>query len=1067
MTIHNRTYQNYNLTKTDILSGISFNRKVFLVVGFLLLYGTIYGQNQVTGIILDAESKQPLLGATVSWVDNPSSGTTTDFEGGFSIPFEQSGQLSISYVGFITEIIQVNQPENIEILLQPSPLAIDAVVVTALGISREEKSLGYSVQTVEASTFANNTSVNILSKLSGQIAGLNISPSGGGPAGSNRVLIRGSSSLTGSDQPLFVIDGLVVNSEPGDNRATQDGGLDYGDPLSTINPDDIESVTVLKGPGATALYGSLGTNGVIVIETKKGVSSAGLSIQLSSSVTTEQPYIFPNFQNEFGRGSQGTFTPFNVLTFGPAYDGSTFTNWLNIERPYEPVESQMKDFFRNGLSTAQNIQLSGGDKKSQFLLSGSLFDYQAPMPNSNIGRKTIAISYRRQFNESFRLTTKVNYFNQNVFNRPNLGGSPDNPVRNFYRMPRSVHLQDLQPYIDESGLVITWDGKTQGSFNQNPYWGVNLNTNEDQRNRLVGSIAMDINLTGQLKSIARAGWDYITDQRESRIAPNTVYKTSPVASFDYRVSNRLVSNYDLLLTWEKDLGSFSTILTAGTSTIDTKFNSLASRGDDLVNPDLWVINNFKEIESSQGIAQRRINSVFSTIDIDWKNDIYLNLTFRNDWSSVLPKENRSFAYWSSNLSWLVNESFPSLPDLIDYLKVRASYAKVGNANSLSTGALFFTYTPSTGHLGQPFTRVPRIGPNPLIKPERTTAIELGVDMRLFEGKLNIDLSWYRNDSFDQIFTAPVASSTGFENQWINSGSIRNQGLEIILSSKVLNNNEFSWQINANAALNDNQVLELTEELPILILGGSRSGISIQARADQRSDLLVGTRLLKDNQGELILDDFSLPQTEIEEDGNSDFILGQVQPDWLLGFNSTLSYKSFSFYFAVDAQFGGSIYSSSYAAGSALGTLSHTLPGRAEWYQSEAERISLNYRPEDWVPTNGLNVSGINKDGQKVESILNPQRYWNRVSGINQANVFDSSFVRLREISFSMNISDLFKDSFLKDFRLSLFGSNLGYLLKNTPGFAPQSSLSSGKAQGIESYAFPELRNFGARINIGI
>ncbi|MCY4161827.1 MAG: SusC/RagA family TonB-linked outer membrane protein [Flavobacteriaceae bacterium] len=1038
----------------------------FIVCVVLLINSRSLGQIQ--GIVVDAETNQPLMGATVKPNKFPDLSAITDIDGKFAIQLNESQELIISFIGYKTQTVRVDSDAIETIFLEPDAMVMDAVVVTALGISRDEKSLGYAVQSIDQQVFENNTSVNVLGKLSGLVAGLNISPSGGGPAASNRVLIRGSSSLTGSDQPLFVIDGFIVNSEPGDNRATQDGGLDFGDPLSTINPDDIESVTVLKGPGATALYGSLGTNGVIVIETKKGREGKDLAIQISSSILWEQPYIFPKFQNEFGRGAQGVFTPLNTLSFGPQYDGRSITNWLGEQQNYQSVENQMKSFFRTGINHNHNLQLTASDDKNQFRLSASLYDLLSIMPNSDLNRKTASITYTRKFDKKWILTTKVNYFNQNVFNRPNLGGSPDNPVRNFYIMPRSVVLDDLQPYINEEGKVITWDGKTQGSFNQNPYWGINLNTNSDIRERLIGYLKLDFEIFPWLYGSGRAGWDYISDERENRTAENTVYKTSPVASFRYGISNRLISNYDLLLTTQREIGPIDFNLTSGISSIDTQFDSLSSNGDDMVNPNLWVINNFKEIESSQGIAQRRLNSVFSTLDLDWKNQLYANFTYRNDWNSVLPKENRSFAYWSSNFSWIATETLSQLPDFIDFLKLRASYAKVGNANSLSTSALFFTYTPSTGHLGQPFTRVPRIGPNSEIKPESTTAIELGLDLRLFGGRANIDFSWYRNDSTDQIFTAPVASTTGFENQWINSGSIRNEGFEFVLSGKPIEKPDVSWSINTNAALNTNEVLELTEELPILILGGSRAGISIQARSGQRSDLLVGSRYEKSESGQFVIDEFNLPAADIEEDGNSDFVLGQVQPDWLLGLNSTLNYKKMSLYVALDAQFGGIIYSSSYAVGSAVGTLEHTIEGRNGWYQSEQERTTLGYRPNEWIPTNGVRVEGVDEQGNPVQHYVNPQRYWSRLSGINEANVFDSSFVRLRELSVSFQLSNTMKKILpFNDFRISVFGSNLAYLLRHTEGFAPQSSLSSGKAQGIESFAFPELRNVGVRLNIGI
>ena len=1038
--------------------------KPFVRIICFLLFSVSYAQNTVTGKVLDRSTGQPLPGATITNSSVPGSGVITDFDGLFEVKAKNGDLIKISYLGFEPLEVKVTKNNLGDLFLEPQAVALDDVVVTALGIAKQEKSLGYAVQKVDQQIFSNNTNLNFMNRLSGQVAGLNISSTSNGPASSNRILIRGSSSLTGSDQPLFVIDGAIVSSAPGENNATQDGGLDYGDPLSTINPDDIKSVTVLKGPGATALYGSLGTNGVIVIETKTG-NREGISVQFSSSVIVDQPYIFPDFQNSYGRGSQGQFTRFNTLSYGPSYDGTTITNWLGNEISYSPVLNQMQDFFRDGITENYDFQVSGGKENSQFRISGSLLNSESIMPNSGIDRKTLNLSYNTNLNSAIRLATKVSYFNQDAFNRPNLGGSPDNPVRNFYIMPRSVVLSDLFDYIDESGKVITWDGRTEGSFNQNPYWGINLNTNQDIRNRLLANFNLNMDITPWLSANARAGWDYIADSRERRIAENTVYKTSPVASFSYSVSDRLISNYDVLLTAKKEIQNFDFGLTGGISRVDNNVKSLSSSGDDLVNPDLWVINNFREIIATQGIAERRLNSVFTTLDTSWKKFLYLNLTWRNDWSSVLPSENRSFSYWSSNLSWVLTDTWDNLPNFLDFAKLRSSVAKVGNANSLTTSALFFNYTTSTGHLGQPFTRVPRIGPNSFIRPESTLAYEFGIDVRMFKGRLGIDASVYQNDSFDQIFTAPVASSTGFQDQWINSGSIRNQGLEIILRTNPVETSGFNWNSNINYSLNRNKVLELTEELPLLILGGGRSGISVQARTNERSDLLVGSRYLKDASGNLILDAFNLPQIEIEEDGNADFILGQVQPDFMLGWTNSLTFKNVSVYFALDAQIGGSFYSSSYASGTAAGTLENTLLGRKGWYTSERERVELGYRPEEWIPTGGVAINGLNESGLPISAFLNPERYWSRLSGINEANVFDASFVRLTEVSVGYSLPKSFTSKLhLKNCSISVFGSNLGYLLRNTTGFSPQASLSSGKAQGIETFAFPTTRSVGAKIN---
>ncbi|MFZ4427412.1 MAG: SusC/RagA family TonB-linked outer membrane protein [Saprospiraceae bacterium] len=1033
---------------------------------FLLCSWTLgRGQKVLTGIVKESGSGEPVIGASIRLAGDASVGTATDLDGKFTLETGNETKVIVSYVGFQEQTVDISGKTFVEVLLEQDAFQLESVVVTALGITRQEKTIGYAVQEVSGAVLSNNSDPNFLNKLSGQVAGLNISPSGTGPGGTSRILIRGSSSLTGNDEPIFVIDGVIVNNSGG-NGATQDGGLDFGNAISNLNPDDIASITVLKGPAAAALYGAQGQNGAIIITTKKGRSDKGLSVSFSTSGVVEQPFIFPDFQNTFGRGSQGTYTPFNTLSFGPRYDGKPVTDWLGRETPYQAASGQMEDFFQNGFSTTNNLEISGGNELSQTRLAASHYYYSSIMPNSDITRTSITLRNTTKLSKSINMDAKLNYSGQGAFNRPNLGGSPDNPVRSFYIMPRSVVLGDLVSYIDQAGLPILWDGRTAGSFNQNPYWAINLNTNEDIRSRLLSSVVFNVELLPWLKAVVRGGVDYINDIRESRVYTNTAYKTSPVANFRYSLANRFIGNYDFLLTANKTFGKFSTTLSAGGSRLDNKFEGIESSGDDQVNPGLWVVNNFKEIQTAQGLSHKRINSLYQFADIGWKNQVYLSFTTRNDWSSALSPQNWSFFYYSSNLSWVLSDTWRNLPLGIDFAKIRASFARVGNDTNLGASSRYFTYGNTVGHLGQPFIRVPAVGPNPDIRPEQTDAFEAGLDLRFLNGKVKFDLSWYLNNTKDQIFRAPVAATSGFQSLLVNAGNVKNTGVELQANAVVLENKNFSWNITLNGSTNRPLVESLSPQLSILVLGGTRSGISVQGRVGGRNDYLVGTRFLKNASGQLILDDFGLPQIEIDSFGNTDFILGHVQPAWMLGMSQQIKYKNLSLSFTLDAQIGGSIYSSSYASGSSSGTLANTLPGRDGWYKSESERIALGYTPAQWIPTNGLLVEGVDKNGEPKKNFINPQQYWARMAAINESAVFDASFVRVNEVALSYNFPmQKPKSGNARSIAVSVFGSNLGFLYRKTPGFAPQSSFSSGKSQGIELFAFPIARSVGAKINV--
>ncbi|MEY3053090.1 MAG: hypothetical protein RLY31_2875 [Bacteroidota bacterium] len=1025
------------------------------------------GQGQMHGYVLNQEG-EPLIGATVTIKSDPGTGTVTDVEGFFQLVVRPPDTLLISYIGFVPLEYPFERigTDTMRLVLRADGIALDEVVVTALGVERKEKSLGYSAQRLDASDIERNSDPNFLNKLSGQVAGLQVSPSANGPGGSVRVLIRGSSSLTGQDEPIFVIDGVVVSNTAG-NNATGNGGLDYGNAMGNLNPEDIASITVLKGPGAAALYGSLGQNGAIVITTKSGAARKGIGVSYAAGYTVEQPFLFPNFQQEFGRGARGTYTQFNQDSWGPRYDGRTVTNWRGEAVPYEPVRDQMQSFFQPGQSLTHNVEINAGGEKSTTRLAFNSLRYTNTIPNSELNRSSITFRNTARMTSFLNLDVKVNYIRQEAFNRLNLAGSPDNPTRSFYIMPRSVRLSELQPYIDENGFPYLWDGRQTGSFDQNPYWSINLNTNEDVRSRLISSAMLSFQPLPWLTGHVRAGGDYILDRRQSQVAEKTAYKVSPEASFNIGLTKRYTGNYDFLVRAQHRFGDLDLSLSGGGNRLEQRVDGLNGAGDGLNNPDLYVVNNFVETFASQGISNKRINSLYAFSDIGFRDFLYLSLTARNDWSSALPAGNRSYFYTSANLSWVLTDCWDHLlPGLLDFAKLRLSYANVGN--DTDPHRLDFVYASTTGHLGQPFTRVPRERPPLGLLPENTRSLEAGTDIRFFKGRLNLDLTWYQSNTFNQIFAAPVASSSGFERALINAGEVRNTGIELQLNASPLKQKtKVAWDLTLNYARNTPTVISLNEDVDRLVLAGSAAGLSIQGIAGNRNDLILGSRVLRNADGTMILDEFGLPQVEIDDGGNSVFILGHVQPDFTVGMRNSFRYKRLAFGFLLDAQLGGSIYSTSQATGAARGTLDNTLEGRDEWYQSEADRIELGYSANDWIPTGGLLVVGVDEEGNAVDNnYVDPQRYWSRMAGIDENFVYDASFIRLNEIFMGVTLPKEWLSKIkVQQAGVNLFANNVGFLLRKTPGFAPQSSFSSGKSQGIESFAYPLTRSFGARLNI--
>jgi TonB-linked SusC/RagA family outer membrane protein len=1020
----------------------------------------------VSGRVLD-ENGLEMIGVTLFLKSNPGVGAVSEVDGTFSLEVPDLEQILVfSYVGYQNKEVPLNGQSQIEVQMTPNSTVLDQVVVTALGVEKSEKSLGYSTQLIQATALETNSDPNFLNKLSGQVAGLQVSPSANGPGGSVRVLIRGSSSLTGQDEPIYVIDGVVISNTAG-NNATANGGLDYGNAAGNINPEDIESITVLKGAGAAALYGSLAQNGAIVITTKSGSARKGIGVNFSTAYTLEQPFLFPEFQNEFGRGARGVYTQFNQDSWGPRYDGQVVTNWREEDLPFEAVRGQMQDFFKNGHNLTNNLELTAGNNKSSTRFAINTLRYTNTIPNSDFSRNSITLRHNSKMTDFLELDGKVNFINQQAFNRLNLAGSPDNPTRSFYLMPRSVRLGELLPYIDEQGFPYLWDGRRSGSFDQNPYWAINLNTNEDTRNRVISSMALNFTLLPWLKGHLRAGADYILDRRQSQVAEKTAYKVSPDAAFNIGLTTRYTGNYDFLLRAQKVFGDFDLSLSLGGNRLEQKVDGLNGSGDGLNNPDLYVINNFVETFASQGISNKRINSFYAFSDIAYKNFLYLSLTARNDWSSALPAENRSFYYSSANLSWVLSDMWEdAFPNWFDFAKLRLSYANVGN--DTDPHRLNFIYASTTGHLGQAFTRLPRERPPLDLLPENTRSLETGFDLRFFRGSLNLDFTWYKSNTFNQIFAAPVASTSGFQRALINAGEVQNSGIEVQLRTDVFKGKRpYNWDISVNYAANVPEVISLNDEVERLVLAGSAAGLSIQGIAGNRNDLILGSRALRNAEGQLILDEFGLPQVEIDENGNSSFILGHVQPDFTIGLRNSFSFKGLTLGFLLDAQLGGSIYSSSQAAGSARGTLANTLEGRDDWYESEADRIRLGYTTSEWIPTGGLLVEGVDEQGSPLSNnFVDPQRYWSRMAGIDENFVFDASFIRLNEITLGYQLpKQAVRQLKMQGIGLSVFVNNALFLKKHTPGFAPQSSYSSGKAQGIESFAYPLTRSFGGRVSV--
>ncbi|MEH0152512.1 SusC/RagA family TonB-linked outer membrane protein [Limibacter armeniacum] len=1062
------------------------------ILMMLLTLSAFAQERMVTGTVTNNQG-EALIGVSVL-VQGTTKGTITDLDGKYKVKLQENESfLVFSYLGFDSQVIEVGNKTAINLVMEEDAHQLGEVVVTALGIERDKKAIGYAMQEVNGDQLSAVVQTSPLNALSGKVAGLNVSTSGSGPTGSTNVTIRGSNSLTGNNQPLYVIDGVPISNDGG-TSAGQYGGFDYGNAANNIDPNDIASISVLKGGAASALYGSRGQNGVIMITTKKGSKKQGISVAVNSNFVMEKPAILPSFQNSYSQGAGGKFITTSNLSWGAKMTGAeTVTNFLGEEQVLsENSENPIGDFFKDGYTWTNSISISKNSDIGTVYFSASKQDNESIMPNSNFDKLSMNLRAITKLTDFFTVDAKVNFINQKAFNRPNLAGSPDNPMYSIMQLPRSITLDQMSDYITVNGYPVHYTNKYQhidgkltvngdapafaaSPLSQNPYWATELNLNNDERNRAIAFVEGDLNLKSlfggsSLDALSlkfRAGADYYVDNRQKHTHHNTLYKGNGLATINTSDATRGEYNYDIILNGMKTLGQFGISLTGGASMNRIEWTSTAANSESgIINPfGAYVVNNFNNRQISKGQSQREIQSVFGMMTLDWNDQLFLDLTGRNDWSSTMNPDNWSFFYPSASFSWVASETF-GLGDAVNYLKFRTSYAWVGN--SLPPNQLYFNYTTNPDqYFDLPYGAIPGSKPNYDMLPEMTKSFDVGVEAQLLNDRISVDLAYYQTGTENQLFQAPLSPSSGFQTGWVNAGFIRNDGIELALTGKPVHNENIEWELMANISHNRSMVKELTEDVEKLNLGGY-GGVLIQAIPGSPVGTIHGTKFAKDDAGNMILDGNNLPMIATTEEGNRDdqAYLGNSVPQWLSGFGSNFRYKSFFVNVFIDGKFGHKMFSYTNLRGAQVGTLDFTVEGRDAWAASEADRVSLNVSADAWEPTGGYKITGVDQEGNTVSSFVDPQKYWDRVSQISEAFVYDASFVRLQQVAIGFNLPKSVLDKvYLKKASLSLVGNNLAFLYNNVPNVSPESAVTTNNSGGVEMFAFPQTASYGFNLNI--
>jgi TonB-linked SusC/RagA family outer membrane protein len=1056
-----------------------------LFIGFSI--SAFAQEKRVEGKVTD-QSGEPLPGTSII-IKGTSKGTVADLNGMYNLLTNPNDTLSFSYIGFEKVERAVGNSSIINVSLMEG-VEIDEVVVVALGLERDAKALGYAVQTVSGDRFTEARETNVLNSLSGRVAGVQITNGSSTLGGSTRVTIRGESSLNiNANQPLFVVDGIPISNNVVGSSGRGGLEVDYGNAAGEINPDDIASMTVLKGPAAAALYGSRAANGAILITTKSGKGKKGLGVTINSNTTFDSPLVMPKWQDKYGQGNNGQFAFVNGAgagvadgvdeSWGPQMDtgllipqfdsprnvpgfrggdlnapaGSTITPTEWVSRP-----NNVDEFFRTGVTLANNVSIAGDNEKANVRFSWTNLSQEGIVPNTDLKRNTLALNTGINLvPEKLTLTTTVNYQNTLSGNRPSISYGTESLMYLWIWYGRQINTRNLRDYW-MPGLEGTQQFNYNYNYHDNPYFTVYENTNGQQKNRIFGNVMLNYKITDKLNLMLRTGVDNYSELRERRRA----FSTQRFPRGNYREDNITFNerNSDFLLSYsetQNSVWSYNIALGGNLMSQENRFLQLIA--PELLIPGIYNFTNTAvALQTEQFNSKKKINSLYGFGQIGYKNILFLDITGRNDWSSTLPVDNNSYFYPSATLSAIVSDMF-QMPRSISLVKARAAYAEVGNDTSPFSLTNVFNNQIAWGS-EQAKTESSTLS-NAALRPERTASTEFGLDLRFFEGRLGLDFTYYNNITRDQIIPITLDIATGFNSRIINAGKIQNQGIEIVaMANPIRKASGFRWDIMANFTRNRGRVLELTEGLDTYTLT-ERNGAFIQARIGERMGNIYGVgfaRVEDPNSpffGEIIHNATGTPLRDPELK-----LQGNYNPDWMLGIQNNFAYKNFTFGFLFDIRYGGIVVSRTKTIGSTSGQLEETLFGRANGYDLNLEG-------------NGIISPGVisNGDGTyrpndvKITSRNWHNRYYERNNV--EAAKYDASFVKLREVIFGYNLPRRwFSRVPFEDVRVSVVGRNLALWTEN-PHFDPETlSMSGGTLQpGVENMAFPSTRSVGFNINL--
>lgn len=1074
-------------------------KQTILMIMFLFTVQITLAQvKTVKGTVTDSNGIS-LPGASIA-IKDEKRGVTTDFDGKFSIETQKGKTLIISFLGLETQNVLIGDSNTINVQLkEAAATALSGVVVTALGIKRERKELGYSFQDIKGKELATNPTLSIAQSLYGKVAGVNISQTAAGIGGSSRVVIRGNRSVSGDNQPLYIVDGVTLGNtglagitDP--KAGVYADGLDNGDGLSSINMDDIENISVLKGGAASALYGERGANGVIVITTKKGKRNS-LKAEWNSTTTFDQVSTkYKDFQTQYGTGSDGQLPNPNDLSsiqnnttnaWGPKFGSPDVMVRIfdGSYKPYQNIKNNIKDFFRTGVTINNSLSISGGGENTTYRVSYSNLNATDVIPKSDLKRNTFTLGVNSQM-KKLTIDAKFSYIVEDTNNRPALGDDSSNLGLSVAALAPNIDQAWLKNYEDENGNYRLWNSN---GYRLNPYFVINENKNETEKNRIMGNFSASYAITDWLTATGRAGIDRFNFKGFDFVNAGTTWPGREKGSL---VNNDITFqeyNTEALLNAQKSIGDFNISLGVGANQrVSQRIVTGSTLTNMIIKGENKQSNFLSSVLNPKTNDEILVRSLYTYLRANYKNYLFLDFTGRNDWNSTLASaassnynNNYSFFYPSLSSSFIFTDGLNINSDVLTFGKIRASWA--GTAKALETPyATALTYNiQAKPLLGNPIGSVnTNIIPNNTLKPEFTTSYEVGADLGFFKNRIEIDLSYYYTRTKDQLIILNTSQTSGYTGANANAGTVENKGIEALVKAGIFRNeNGFNWDLTFNFAKNKNTLLELTGDTDTQVVSNARwAGAQIVAKVGKSSTEIYGRKFERSPDGKVIIGTNGLPVlTQTFES------LGRVAPDWIGGITNEFSYKGISLSANIDMKFGGKMYSMTNAYAGSTGLSNATLEGREEYNGWVAEQLAAGKTPGEiakLTPTAGLIVQGVkvltdgngNVTGYEDNTTpVNPQTYWRSLYGETttaEPFIYDASYVKLREASLGYEFPKKWlKGTGFDRFKFSVIARNLWTIYSKVPNIDPESTYTSGNGQGFEYGSLPYRRSYGFNLQL--